>query len=76
VLALSAIALLDIGTIGAALDASIAYVLYKGDTATYASAIITIVSNLDTAALYKYYKLVTLALYNLSNLETEVNVKR
>jgi hypothetical protein len=76
VLALSAIALLDIGTIGATLGASIAYALYKEDTTTCASVIITIVSNLDTAALYKYCKLVTLALYNLSNLEIEVNVKR
>jgi hypothetical protein len=76
VLALSAIALLDVGTTGAALGASIAYALYKGDTATCISAIITIVSNLDTIALYKHCKLVTLALHNLSNLETEVNVKR
>jgi hypothetical protein len=76
VLALSAIALLDAGTTGAALGASIAYALYEGDTATCASAIITVVSNLDTAALYKHCKLVTLALYNLSNLETEVNVER
>jgi hypothetical protein len=76
VLALSAIALLDAGTIGAALGASIAYALYKGDTATCASATITAVSNLDTAALYKHRELVTLALHNLSNLETEVNVKR
>jgi hypothetical protein len=76
VLALSAIALLDTGTIGAALGTSIAYALYKGDTATCASAIITAVSNLDTTALYKHRKLVTLALYNLSNLETEINVKR
>jgi hypothetical protein len=76
VLALSAIALLDTGTIGAALSTSIAYTLYKENTTTYASVIITAVSNLDTAALYKHYKLVTLALHNLSNLETEVNVKR
>jgi hypothetical protein len=76
VLALSAMALPDAGTTGAALGASIAYALYKGDTATRISATITVVSNLDTAALYKHCKLVTLAPHNLSNPETEVNVKR
>jgi hypothetical protein len=76
VLALSAIALPDAGTIGAALGASIAYALYKGDTTTCASVIITAVSNLDTVALYKHRELVTLALYDLSNLETEVDVER
>jgi hypothetical protein len=76
VLALSAMALPDAGTIGAALGASMAYALYKGDTAICASATITAVSNLDTAALYKHYELVTLALHDLSNPETEVNVKR
>jgi hypothetical protein len=75
VLALSAIALLDTGTIGSTLGASIAYVLYKEDTATCASAIIAIVSNLDTAALYKHCKLVALVAYNLSNLEADINVK-
>jgi hypothetical protein len=75
VLALSAIALLDAGTTGSTLGASIAYALYKGDTTTYASAIIAAVSNLNTAALYKHRKLVALAAYNLSNLEADINVK-
>jgi hypothetical protein len=75
VLALSAIALLDTGTTGSTLGASIAYVLYKGDTTTRASTIIAAVSNLDTAALYKYCKLVALAAYDLSNLEADINVK-
>jgi hypothetical protein len=75
VLTLSAIALLDTDTIGSTLGTSIAYILYKEDTTTYASAIIAIVSNLDTIALYKYYKLVALVAYNLSDLEADINVK-
>jgi hypothetical protein len=75
VLALSAIALPDTGTIGSTLGASIAYALYKGDTATRASATIAVVSNLDTAALYKHRKPVALAAYNLSDLEADINVK-
>jgi hypothetical protein len=75
VLALSAIALLDIGTTGSTLGASIAYALYKGDTATCTSATIAAVGNLNTAALYKYCKLVALAAYDLSNLEADINVK-
>jgi hypothetical protein len=75
VLALSAIALLDVGTTGSTLGASIAYALYKGDTATCASAIIAVVGNLDTAALYKHCKPVALVAYNLGNLEADINVE-
>jgi hypothetical protein len=76
VLALSAMALPDAGTTGAALGASMAYALHEGDTATRASATMTAVGNLDTAALYKHREPVTLAPHDLGNPETEVDVER